>query len=476
MDKVISTIFDGIISILGAVFEAIGELLQGLLNPEKKTEYTASFISASELCNSANHGFCITGARALTKIQSYSNCSVFGPSGSGKSTSVSIPSVFSLSKGGSSICVNDPSGEIYAATAAYLANIGYTIHRIDFSDPESASFNCLARCASVSDIQRVASLILKNSLGDSKGDPFWERSSEMLITLFGRYLLFHAAPEYRTMANVLRLVECFAVAPTKTDRLFVATRDEELLSAYKAMLVMGEKTLQSVIATTRAALNIFSDPAVVRTTSADTIDFSKLRKEKTAIYVCNPVQHIDYFKSLSALFFQSLFNECMSAIPAKNANSIFFILDEAATMRFTALSMTISNIRKYKAGIMLLVQDYMSLVALYGVSEAHNIRTNTFAQIFLKGQPLETCKELETILGRFSHSEGHTERTRQLMTVDEIRMSDKAIILCGNHAPMKLRMTPYFQRDSLRRYAAMPAYIPSPNPYALQSPPLIPLV
>jgi len=476
MDKLISAIFSGIIGMVGGIFEVFSGLVQELLHPKQKTDYTASFIPAGELCSVHNHGFCITGKKSLTISQSYSNASVYGPSGSGKSTSVSIPSVFSIAKGGSSICINDPSGEIYAACSGYLASLGYTIYRIDFSDPFSASYNCLARCKTVSDILKVVSLILKNALGDSKADPFWERSAAMLIALFARYLLFHAAPEYRTMANVLRLIEAFAVHPEKTDRLFAATRDEELLSAYKAILVTGDKTLQSIIATARAALAIFSDPAVVRTTTGDSIDFSLLRTERTAIFVCNPVQDAEYFKPLSALFFQSLFNETMSRIPQMTANSIFFILDEAATIRFTSLSTTISNIRKYRAGIMLLTQDFQSLLALYGSAEAHNIRTNTFAQVYLKGQPLETCRELETILGRFSHSDGHTERTRQLMTVDEIRMSDDAIILCGNHAPMKVRMTQFFQRDSLRKYAQMPPYQPEPNPFAHIIPPLIPLL
>jgi type IV secretion system protein VirD4 len=464
------------------IYVAGGILLFGIISAvaslsskEKKTIYDADFLPAGELLSRWNKGFNLTGNRALTKKASFSNCSVFGPSGSGKSSSIIVTSAFSLARGESSICFNDPSGEVYTKVSGYLAKIGYKILRIDFSRPEQSDcFNPLLRSRTISDIKQVSNLIIRNTIGDSKGDPFWDRSSEMLITLMSRYLVFYAKPEYRTMSNVLRLIETFATFPKKLDRLFVATHDEELMNSYRATIVYGDKTLQSIIATARAALNIFSDPMVMRTTSKDTIDFGLLRKEKVALFICNPIQHIHYYKPLAALFFESLFNEIMSRIPKDDEREIYFLLDEAATMRFSALSTTISNIRKYKAGIMLVVQDYQQLVALYGSAEAHNIRTNTFAQVYLKGQPLETCKELETVLGRFSYTDEKSgvEKTRILMTVDEIRKSEEAIILCGNFPPIKAKMKPYYNRFLLRRRASLPAY--QPMAAQLTVPPVIP--
>ncbi len=274
------------------------------------------------------------------------------------------------------------------------------------------------------------------------------------------------------MTNVLRLIETFATHPKKLDKLFVAANDEELLGQYKATIVYGDKTLQSIIATARCGLNIFSDPTVIQTTSKDTVDFSRFRKDKVALFICNPIKDLHYYKPLSALFFESLFNEVMSRIPRTDERAIFCLLDEAATMKFSSLSTTISNIRKYRAGIMLVVQDYQALVSLYGPSEAHNIRTNTYAQVYLKGQPHETCKELESILGRFTFTnEKGVEKIRLLMTADEIRRSE-AIILCGNHAPIKAKMTPYYDRHILRKRSEIPAY--QPNKKQTSTPLLIP--
>jgi len=476
MVQVIRVLFDIAGQLLVVSIECVFWFFDGMISPRQKKGYDSSFVPAGVALSSWNKGFSLTGTQSLTIHDSFSNCSVFGPSGSGKSSVVILPTIFSLAKGGSTICCNDPSGELFEKVSGWLAQLGYIILCIDFSVPDrSESFNPLARCRTISDIQKVVHLIIRNTVGDSKGDPFWDRSASMLITLFARYLVFYADPEHRTMNNVLRLIETFATNPKKIDPLFVATHDEELLNQYKATIVYGDKTLQSIIATARAALNIFSDPTVIQTTSTDTIDFSRFRNEKVALFICNPIKDLHYYKPLSALFFETLFNEIMSRIPKPDERAIFCILEEAATMKFSSLGTVISNIRKYMAGIMLVVQDYQALVALYGPSEAHNIRTNTYAQVYLKGQPNETCKELEAILGRFTYTdEKGTEKVRLLMSADEIRKSEEAIILCGNLSPIKSKMTPYYNRTTLRKRSEIPPYQP-PIKSTTFIPPLIPL-
>ena len=133
----------------------------------------------------------------------------------------------------------------------------------------------------------------------------------MLLSLFIRYLVFHADMQYRTLQNVLRLLEKFATDTNQEiDRMFIETNDPELLSAYKAMVVVGDKTLQSIIISTRVALNLWNDKEVCKTTATNTIEFNLLRNSDfpVAVFICNPLKDLIYFKPLSALFFQSLFN------------------------------------------------------------------------------------------------------------------------------------------------------------------------
>ncbi len=434
-----------------------------LLKPSKPVDhqYKASFGDSTTFLSRWNHGFAVTGGKALTRKLSHTNCALFGPTGSGKSSVVIMSSVASLARGSSSIIINDVSGEVYEHTSSYLAKKNYKILRLDFSNAlNSETFNPLLQCVSISDIQKVALLIVRNALGESKGDIFWEQSGIMLISLFARYLVFHAEPKYRTLQNVLRLVEKFATSHDQAiDKLFIRAHDEDLLSAYKATIVVGDKTLQSIIATTRTALSLFSDPEVCKTTASNSIDFSLLRRERVALYVCNPLKDLLYFKPLSALFFQTLFNHVLSRIPKKNERSIFFLLDEAATMRFPSLSTTISNIRKFNAGILLCMQDEMALVSQYGQAEAHQIKTNCGSQVYLKGQPLHTCKELSQILGKYSYTDNNNiERVRELKTPDELRTTEEAIILINNAAPLRCKTVPYYKNFWLRQLNTSAGY------------------
>ena len=423
------------------------DILTGMFDSSQPVTYNAKFGDQADHISTYNLGFAITGSKALTKDRSHENCILLGPTGSGKSSIVITNSIVSLAKGKSSIIINDVSGELWKATSLHLANNGYKILRLDFSNSKaSETFNPLALCKSISDIQKMSLLIIRNAIGESKSDPFWEQSSIMLISLFSRYLLFHAEPEYRTLQNVLRLIEKFSIDGEAVDRLFVKTNDEDLLNSYKATVAVGDKTQQSIIATARTALSLFCDPEVCKTTSTNSIDFSLLRNEPVALFVNNPLKDLMYFKPLSALFFQYLFNYVLSSIPDKHSRSVFFLLDESATMKFPALSTTISNIRKFRSGILLCMQDEMSLISQYGPAESHQIKTNCGTHIYLKGQPLHTCQQLSQMLGyRTIIDEKGIERKRELLTVDEIRMSEEAIIFIGNYEPLKCKMVPYYE-------------------------------
>ena len=162
-------------------------------------------------------------------------------------------------------------------------------------------------------------------------------------------------------------------------------------------------------------------------------------------------------------------------IPDKNENSIFFLLDEASSMYLPGLSTTISNIRKYNSGILLIYQDYHQLEHIYGTYEAKNITANCYAKVYLPGQPIGTCKELETVLGRFEYlDEDEVRHTIQLMTADEIRMTDKAIILIGNKPPIHADLKPYYNDWRLNSKTKRLPYEPSNN-LPFDVPPLIQL-
>lgn len=442
----------------------------------KEHIYTASFGDPDEYLGKYNHGFAVTGSHALTKKQSYTNCLLCAPTGAGKTSVVILSTIVSLARGKSSIIINDVSNELWGYTSQYLADKGYIIKRIDFSNSKaSQSFNPLLYCETIADIQQTALILIKNAIEETKGDSFWQDSAIMLLGLFFRYLIFHQAPEMRTLQNVSILVEKFAGDPSLVDKLFIRTNDEDLLTTYRATIATGQKTLMSIVATLRTALFLWKDSEVCKTTATNSLDLKTLRGDQpVAIFICNPLSQLQYYKPISALFIQVLFNFIMSRIPSPSERSVFFVLDEAATFKFPQLNITVSNIRKYMSGILICVQDEMALTAIYGQAQSFQIKTNCGCLVYLKGTPLHSAKEISQQLGKYTYTDEHgTQRTRELLAPDEVRLCDDALIFISNAKPLRCPVTPHYKNIWMSLSDKKPYVIPESE---LPDPPKIKLL
>lgn len=206
---------------------------------------------------------------------------------------------------------------------------------------------------------------------------------------------------------------------------------------------------------------LFSDESVKRVTSFDTIDFDSFRKEKTALFVMNKTSDLQYYAPISATFFLQFLGHIMSIpVPKENERSVFFLIDEASSLFLpTTLQIALANLRKYMCGVMLVVQDFNQLTHLYGKPEAESIRSNCFSKVYFPNQPLETCRELEALLGKreYEDDEGRTH-TRVLLTADEIRCMDEkhALIFCGSKRAIYAYMRPFYKSFRFSSFSKLP--------------------
>jgi type IV secretion system protein VirD4 len=454
MISIIQTIFDSLFELLGGMIKVIFNTSSG-----RKTELNADFLPVIQLLSQWNKGFCLNGTKSLTVKQSYTSAMVLGGSGSGKSVSVCIPSIYNLAKHGHSLCIHDPAGEIYSGVAGYLATQGYTIKIIHFANPSiSDGYNPMARAKSTSDIQKVATLLVRNALGENNKDPFWQTQSVMLISLMMR-ILQKQSPWFQTLANVKYLIDSMTVKPEALDILVVQCHDQLILNEWKQFLAMDKKLLTSIISTVRASLVLLTDPDVQKVTAFDSISFEKFRTEKVALFIANKGGDIAYYSALSSAFFEQFFSHIMERIPEKQDRSIFFIIDEASSLYLPSMQLALSNLRKFKAGIMNIAQDFNQFIHLYGNYTAEAIKSNSFAKVYFPGQPLNTCQELERFLGTFEfEDEKGNRRTRHLMTTDEIRAMEPntSIIIAGSHRAVFTRMKPYFKNYKYKNLSKYP--------------------
>ncbi|MFA6924902.1 MAG: type IV secretory system conjugative DNA transfer family protein [Bacteroidales bacterium] len=452
--------FKDIVKIFETAFTIFFNIIEGILsifNYKEKGVYNAEFAPQSKVFSFfSDYGFCITGKKNLSVKDSYQNAIVIGGTGVGKSSVVLIPSLYSMR---SSLLVHDPAGELYNKSAGYLLQKGYKVKVLNFANPNiSCNYNPITRANSSSEIQKISSMLVQNALGQNSKDPFWNTQAVGLLAMLIS-ILKKQDKEYQNLYNILHLLNNLGGNPKAVDLLFLKYAGDVLFSEYKSFLAYDEKVISGVIATCKASLQIFSDESVAKITSKDDLNFMDFRNERTVLFIQNSVSEQKYYSVLTSLFFEQFFSFIMSRFPRGDEEDIFFLIDEASSLNLPTLSLAVANVRKHRAGIMLLLQDHSQLIHLYGKYEADGIKANCFAKMYFTGQSLETATELERMLGKCEYKDKEEKKhIRPLMTSDEIRTMalNEALLICGHHNPIKLKLVPYYKNFYLSDYSNIP--------------------
>jgi len=437
--------------------------------------YDASFMNETEIASRFNKGFCINGRRSLTIEDSIKHLLITGGTGAYKTSGILIPSILKMA-GHVSFVINDPSGELLELTSGPLQKKGTKVKVLNYNAP-SEGFNPLARVNldSLSSIKKISKLIITTALGSGGRDPFWNASAENLCSLCIQAVLELMPKEYHTLSNVYFLASIIGAEPERADRFFIKG-STSLLMEYKAVIAYPQNTILSIIATLRTALSIFgTDNNVSLVTSHDTIDFEEFRYSKVALFINNSVTTMKYHAVTTSLFLDQFFEHIMSSRPdPKKIYPTFICIDEASSLVFNNLQITISNIRKHYAGILQAYQSVSQLIDLYTSPVARAIIENSFTRIYMAGQPLNVALELEALIGKTEYvDERNNRHIGPLLPANKIHELSDSLIFCGNHRAIKTPITPFFKRGNLRRLTQLPPYQPI-NKIPFKKPPLFP--
>jgi type IV secretion system protein VirD4 len=439
------------------VFSLIGDFLLAIVDVFSKSEgLNAAFGSERLIASRWNQGFVISKNRKLTRLKSYENILLSGPTGSGKTSRYLLKNLYTLKN--CSLLINDPQKELIQLASGYMKD-HFNILTINFSDSSvSAGFNPFSRIKKANDVHKLADLLIATTLEKGNGDVFWKLASVNLTQVLIRILLYQSK-EYHNIANLIRLLHFFAVDPSKVDAWVANTNDEKLIIDYKGIIATPEKTLQNVVASVKAALQLFDDPQIARTTAYDTIDFEELRKIPTAIFLNNTLGDQRYISILNSIFFEQFYAFALETIPKKDELSIFVILEECASLYIPMLPQVTATCRKARVGNLLTVQAHAQLKSFYK-DQAENIKANCRTKIHLTGQTsMEELKEIETLSGKYIYKdEKGVERAVPLITTDAIRMlpENRSLIISGHHPIIKGRSSPYYRSMIFSEYAKIP--------------------
>jgi type IV secretion system protein VirD4 len=402
--------------------------------------------------------FCEEEYLYLPSEESMKHILLTGPSGSGKSRGFFMPNCAYFE---GSMIITDPKSELWNHTS------GFHKRSIRFAprDPDaSASFNWLPFCNDNANLSRLLARAVVTSSGSSTGDKFWEDTSVDLIAgLFAHSATFEiptpaALYDFFTSQNPASLAEKLSESPSR-----IAAQ----LSA--SFINASENTRGSIIAGVSTNLSFLADDKVRRFTSASVkpVNLKSLRKKKTAVYWCLAENDVAQLRPLSSLFFSLVLHQVKEST---GTLPVSFFLDEIGNIGvISSLSIEIAILRGRGISLILGIQSFSQIYALYGEREGQIIIDNCATKIFLSGCDTDTAERVskslgETTVTEFRTSEGDKGESRtpiktqrRLLYADEIRQIDRdqQIIITSNKRPILSPRFFYTEKPFSRKMPAL---------------------
>lgn len=418
------------------------------------TEKSAQFLSGIKLfsyLNIFNSGLVMNGKARVSQKISLQHALVLGGSGYGKSTSYIVPNLMKLRN--ASICVLDPSQELYDLTSKYLSK-HFDVYSINLGDDSISEYwNPLVKAKTKDDLKMIADAIISSAYPTETGDSkFWNDGARSLLNILLNSV--QNQPEKKTLFYVYSMLNRFNASDQKAlNEELSSTLDQDNWLEYKGLISQPEKVWGSQVATAKIALSPISSDILKKLSSQSTIDFTTFRKKPSMLFVVVPEDRLKEHALYLSLLFREIF-ETLMQMPSKQDLIQYLLLDEAGNIFVPKLANYITVLRKRKTSVSLILQSIRQLHSLYG-DDADTIVENTLNHIYFPGLSLETCQHLSQKIGNaYTHppnkyfpTNKQDESKSTLLSPESIRTlkNGRALLLSGNLPAILLKLTPWYK-------------------------------
>lgn len=384
---------------------------------------------------------------------------VIGITRSGKGETFVVPmiDVISRAKEKASMVVNDPKGELAAASYETLKERGYEVYIFNLIQQQmSMGFNPLEivvdawKKGKTSFAQQYANSVAFSLYNDPNAkDPYWSNSAKSLVTAIILALTEDAvATGKEEKVNMYSVANFLSTLGSDNDDqgnnaldLFFKSRAENnpARMMYATSNFAAGNTRASIFSTAMDKLQIFTLEPNAKLTSYNSLPLTRIGfgDKPVAIFMATP----DYDESnhvLASIFVSQLYRinaEKATMSPSgKMKRQVHFLLDEFGNMPTVdgmSSMVTVGAGRGFR--FHLIVQAYSQLKTKYG-DEADTIIGNCSNQIYILTKDQKTAEQFSSLVGKktitdvsrsgklLSTDKSHSESTKErpLLMPDEL--------------------------------------------------------
>lgn len=414
---------------------------------------------------------------------------VFGASGSMKSRAYVRNNIMQLAKAGKSMVLTDPKGELFADTAVFLMDNGYTVRLLNLVNPElSDMWNCLGEIGGDELMaQTFADVVIANTRSSGKigGDPFWDRAEMNLLKALTLYVDRDYPEENRNMAGVYNLLASGDTAIV--DNIFANLPVRHPAKApYNIYCQASENVRTGVVIGLGTRLQVFQNSLIRRMTAGHGIDLTLPAYEKCA-YFCIMSDQDSTLDFLSSLFFSFLFIKMVRYADCHNGRcnpEVFMMMDEFPNIgQIPDFMKKISTIRSRGIHCSIIFQNIPQLSNRYPQNAWQEILGNCDTQLFLGCTDILTAEHISSIAGQLTvelestqtrdgppgwYDYGKSTKSvgkRYLLNPDEVlRLShDAALVILRGQKPLMVQKFDYIRHPLSKNLVHIPVrdYIPA---------------
>ena len=364
---------------------------------------------------------------------------IIGATGSGKTQGVVFPMIKLLAKGGESMILTDPKGELYEETAEMLRAYGYNVIVLNFRDPQKGNawnpmtlpYRLYKEGNTDKAIELLDDLAL-NILYDEKntGDPFWEKSGADYFS--GLALgLFEDATEEQVNLNSMNLMsnlgeERFGGPNNNYIKEYFNMKDPSRPAYINASgtVYAPEDTKGGVLSTYKQKVKLFSSrDNLSEMLSHSDFDMKDIGRKKTAVFMIVQDEK-KTLHPLATIFIKQCYETLIDVAQESGGHLPFrtnFILDEFANMPpLKDVTTMVTAARSRHIRFTFIIQNFAQLTKVYGKEEAETIKGNCNI-LYLISSELQALEELSKLCGEVKSKDKDKTASTPLVTVSDLQ-------------------------------------------------------
>ncbi|MEM9388079.1 MAG: type IV secretory system conjugative DNA transfer family protein [Pseudomonadota bacterium] len=298
---------------------------------------------------------------------------------------------------------------------------------------------------------------------------FWRNGSRKFLRFVFLYLVTMVEQPAGSKDDVATLPAAFTLLSDKAKLMasLEAARTSTILNgdlaslANDILLKLEEgdpRQIESFREGAIQAVDVFAPSgALAESVSGTDFRFGELKRKKGTVYVVADPTRIEVYKPWVGLVMWCAFTELMRS---RHRKPVCVLCDEATNFRIDGLPRLLTLAREFKIILWLIIQELEEWSHAYGRESLETLLSQTEAKLIFGVRSQTTAKLVSDMLGEASvkvvnHNIGSSffdpvtrsvhETSRKILTEDEVRRAEQAILLPGDGRAVQVQRLPYFR-------------------------------